>query len=334
MENCVPNLIHCNNIAEVNSYLPNNCRVITIVDPVVDSLYGKYLPEPRIVVEASEKSKSMRKIEEIALKLLDMGADREVFLLAAGGGIITDFAGFLASIYMRGVRFGFIPTTLLSQVDAAIGGKNAVNLEGYKNILGVFRKPEFTLICPEFLKSLPEKELKAGMSELLKTFLISERDCFFSVADTVEKKGYNIEMLSEWIIKASEIKFSITERDPYDMGERQLLNLGHTFAHSLEKVCGIPHGEAVSIGIKIAVSLSVKLGMLSSSEANAIFSGLKKCGLKTELPFPASSLAEAMVKDKKKSGETIRFILLESAGKAVIYPLEINKLDKYLYDLS
>lgn len=334
MENCVPNLIHCNSIAEVISYLPKNCRIITIIDPVVDKLYGDCFPLTKISVEASEKNKCISKVEELTLELLNLEADRETFLLGVGGGIITDLTGFLASIYMRGVRFGFIPTTLLSQVDASIGGKNGVNVQGFKNIAGVFRKPEVILICKDFLKSLPEKEIKGGLSELLKTFLISDRESFLAVTDLIEKSGYDTQKLSEWIDKASQIKFSITERDPFDHGERELLNLGHTFAHAIEKVSGISHGEAVPIGINIAVLISEKTGLLRSEEGDVIRKGLKKCGLEINSPVPLSSLVSAILRDKKRNRDKVRLVLLESAGKALSYPLDINKLGKYLYDLS
>ncbi|MDD2426026.1 MAG: 3-dehydroquinate synthase [Bacteroidales bacterium] len=334
MENRVPNLIHCNKIADLISYLPKNCRIITIIDPVVEKLYGDCIPFKKIVVEASESNKSISGVEKLTLELLKMGADRVTFLLGVGGGIITDLTGFLASIYMRGIRFGFIPTTLLAQVDASIGGKNGVNIQGFKNIAGVFNKPEFILICKDFLETLPEKEIKGGLSEMLKTFLISDRDSFLFVTDLIEKSGYNTQKLSEWIDKAAHIKFSITERDPFDRGERELLNLGHTFAHALEKVCKISHGEAVAIGINIAVLISVRIGLLKPQEGDIICKGLVRCGLEVNSPIPVSSLADAIIRDKKKSGDKIRLVLLESAGKAISYPLDINILDKYLYDLS
>ncbi len=334
MEKCAQNLIYCNTIADLHSHLPDNCKVITLIDPVVEDLYSQYLPHPRIIVDASEKNKSIARTEELALELLNMGADRETFLLGVGGGIITDLTGFLASVYMRGVRFGFIPTTLLSQVDASIGGKNGVNLKGYKNILGVFRKPEFVLICKDFLKSLPEKEFKNGLSELLKTFIICDRDSFFSVVDVVERYGYDTGMLSPLVDKAANIKFSITEKDPCDRGERELLNLGHTFGHALEKISGIPHGEAVSIGIVTALSFSEKLGLISDEDADIIRKGMEICHLSTVSPVPLSSLKEAVVHDKKKSGSTIRLILPTGIGKAVVHPIEVEILEKYIYDLS
>ncbi len=334
MEKCVQNLIHCSNIADLHSHLPDNSKVITLIDPVVEAIYGQYLPHPRITVDASESNKSISKTEELALELLNMGADRETFLLGVGGGIITDLTGFLASVYMRGVRFGFIPTTLLAQVDASIGGKNGVNVKGYKNILGIFRKPEFVLVCKDFLKSLPEKEIRNGLSELLKTFLVSDREGFFSVLDVVEKYGYDTVKLSPLVDKAANIKLSITERDPCDRGERELLNLGHTFGHALEKICGIPHGEAVSIGIVTALSFSEKLGLISGDDAKAIRKGMEICHLSTVSPVPLSSLKDAVVHDKKKSGSTIRLILPTGIGKAVVQPVEVEMLEIYIYDLS
>jgi len=235
---------------------------------------------------------------------------------------------------MRGVRFGYVPTTLLAQVDAAIGGKTAVNVMGYKNILGVINQPEFTIFCPEFLKSLPEKEIRAGVSELLKAFILADRDGYFNAIDTILEKGLNIEALWPFVQKAIAIKAEIVKTDPYEKGKRKILNLGHTFAHGLEKVTKISHGEAVSIGIVLAAKLSVNLGCLQLSEQIQIESDFKRIGLATESPVPPITLFESIIRDKKRSSNSVNFILIENIGKASAYPLEINKLEEYLNDLS
>lgn len=334
MENCVLNLTYCTAINQINAYLPKDCNVVVIIDASIQNSFGKYFPYPQIAVKASEKSKSFKTIEEIAIKLLDLGADRSVFILSVGGGILSDMTGFLASVYMRGVRFGYVPTTLLAQVDAAVGGKTAVNVRGYKNILGVINQPEFTLFCPDFLESLPEKELKAGVAEMLKTFILADRESYFKAIELIKEKGLDIKGLWPFIQRATQIKAEIVQEDPFEKGKRKLLNLGHTFAHALEKNIKISHGQAVSIGIVLAAKLSVKLGLLKEEDRSRIESDFLKIGLETSSPLPVSSLIDSIVRDKKRSHDKIVFIIIKEIGKADTYPLQIKKLEEYLNDLS
>jgi 3-dehydroquinate synthase len=326
-------LLSCNSLNEVSHLLPKEKRVIVIIDSNIKAIYGKYFPFPHIEVIASEKEKSLSVVADIARKLMDIEADRDTFLLAVGGGITTDIAAFTASIYFRGVDFALVPTTLLSQVDAAIGGKNGVNLDGYKNVLGVIKQPLFTLICPQFLKTLPQSDIKGGLAEMLKTLIIKDREGYCMAASLI-KRGYTLEELAPYIQKAAEIKAAIVEGDMYEKGERKLLNLGHTFAHAIEKESGVPHGEAVAIGIILAARLSVKLNILDSREASAIEEDFIKIGLETKSPLKPELLFSSMKRDKKRSGDTISFILIERIGKCVIYPVQIARLEEALYDLS
>ena len=208
-------------------------------------------------IEASEESKTMDTVMEICAWLLENNADRDALVLAIGGGITTDMAGFAASIYKRGVRFAYVPTTLLSQVDAAIGGKTGVNFDRYKNILGVIRQPEFTYICPQVLETLPKRDFLSGAAEMLKTFMIEDNgnyrkaaDLFFAMAGeySMEVHMYgedagktwrnivakNRKALTELISAAAQVKAGVVSRDQFERGERRKLNLGHTFAHAIE----------------------------------------------------------------------------------------------------
>lgn len=334
MENCALNLNYCAGINCIESFIPKDCRVITIIDANIAERYGKYFPQPQISVVASEENKSLQNVERLSLQLLDMGADRSSFLLAVGGGIISDLTGFIGSVYMRGIKFAYVPTTLLAQADAAIGGKTAVNLGGYKNILGVVNQPAYTLFCPDFLDTLPAKEMLAGTSELLKTFLLNDRENYFNCLGEIRAHGLNARTLWPYIKKCSAIKASIVEQDPYDNGIRKTLNLGHTFAHALEKLTGIHHGEAVSIGIVLAAKLSVKTGLLNHDEAITIESDFRDLGLAVKSPVKISELAEIMCKDKKRSGDSIDFILLERIGKAMIFTIKVKDLEGLINDLS
>ena len=272
-----------------------------------------------IPLEVSEERKTMETAVGITEKMLEASASRKALVLAVGGGITTDLAGFAASMYKRGVRYANVPTTLLAQVDAAIGGKTSVNLHGFKNMLGAFHMPEFTYICTEALKTLPEKELKCGIAEMLKTYLIGDASAY---SDALSK---NLD--SGLIFRAAQIKAGIVERDPLEHGERAVLNLGHTFGHAIERCSGgtIAHGEAVAIGIIMAAKLSEGLGLAAKGLAGRLEEDFKRLGLRTDCPYGIEALSEAMKKDKKDG----KFVLLKEIGRPVITTVKEDDLYKY-----
>ncbi|MBQ8048530.1 MAG: 3-dehydroquinate synthase [Bacteroidales bacterium] len=221
------------------------------------------------LLEVSEELKTLETVMDICAWMLENGADRDALLLAVGGGIATDMAGFAASIYKRGVRFAYVPTTLLSQVDAAIGGKTGVNFEKYKNILGVIRQPEFTYLCPQVLESLPKRDFLSGAAEMLKTFMIEDNgnyqkaaDLFFDISSEFtmetmvngkdERQVWkaimtrNRRQMTELISAAARVKAGVVSRDQFERGERRKLNLGHTFAHAIETLAQRDEGERFS----------------------------------------------------------------------------------------
>ncbi len=249
-------------------------------------------------LDACEASKTMDSVMKICSWLLDRGADRDALVLAVGGGVTTDMAGFAASVYKRGVRFAYVPTTLLAQVDAAIGGKTGVNFEHYKNILGIIRQPEFTYLCPQVLETLPQRDFLSGAAEMIKTFMINNEGGSYEKAvdllwnmsiesDTTEKSWLDIvhdhsAELTALISAAARVKAGVVSRDQFENGERRKLNLGHTFAHAIETLAqkraaaggvadgqacpdetaaghGITHGEAVAMGLVLAARLSDRL---------------------------------------------------------------------------
>ena len=272
-------------------------------------------------LQTSEEQKQMGTVLQLCRRLLEADASRQAFLLTIGGGITSDLAGFAAGIYKRGIRYANLPTTLLAQVDAAVGGKTGVNLDGYKNMLGAFHMPEFTFLCPEVLRTLSPRELRSGLSEMLKTFLLRDATAY---ADTVRLfAASQTEGLEKLIIKAASIKAEIVEKDPFEKGERALLNLGHTFGHAIEHEArtqgdDITHGEAVAIGIVLAASLSEKLGIAQNGLAQQLEADFKRVGLPAHCPYPTEKLREAMAKDKKADGGRVKFVLLEAPGKPVL----------------
>ena len=295
-------LVYDRNVAAPASVLAGACRASMALD-------------------ASEAAKTMDTVLAVCRWLLDAGAGRDAFLVAMGGGITTDLCGFAASIYKRGIRFGFIPTTLLAQVDAAIGGKNGVNLDGYKNMVGVIREPEFTLVCPPLLETLPTREWKGGLAELLKTFLID------NTSGGYEKAVRHPDLIGNLISVAAAVKERIVAEDLYERGERKKLNLGHTFAHAIERCSGgsISHGEAVSMGIILAARLSARLGLCAPELPARLQADFEAAGLPVQCPYSPETLAEAMEKDKKAFGGKVNFVLLRAVGEVCTVPLTVQE---------
>lgn len=330
-------------------------KTFVIIDNNLKHLSSFFKDFPQISFVSSEQNKVMDTIGEIAGKLLHLGADRDALVIGVGGGITTDITGFISSIYKRGVKFAFVPTTLLSQVDASIGGKNGVNFQSYKNILGTITQPEWIYICPELLSTLPQDEFKAGIAEVLKTFILFDKvhyrsavEYFSAVADEYALAGetgttygeiatrVDMEKLCEIIGKCARYKCGVVERDEFEKGERRLLNLGHTFAHSIEKLTGgeISHGYAVAIGIVIAARIACSMGMANEEFARILAEDLRMCGLPATLQECSATshlkirdLADAVKKDKKVTGNNIHFILPKGLEDVedVIIPIETIK---------
>lgn len=330
-------------------------KTFVIIDNNLKHLSSFFKDFPQISFVSSEQNKVMDTIGEIAGKLLHLGADRDALIIGVGGGITTDITGFISSIYKRGVKFAFVPTTLLSQVDASIGGKNGVNFQSYKNILGTITQPEWIYICPEMLSTLPQDEFKAGIAEVLKTFILFDKTSYSNAVEyfSAVAKEYaaaagtgitygeiatrvDMEKLCEIIGKCARYKCGVVERDEFEKGERRLLNLGHTFAHSIEKLTGgeISHGYAVAIGIVIAARLACSMGMANEEFARILAEDLRMCGLPATLQecsvtshLKIRDLADAVKKDKKVTGNNIHFILPKGLEDVedVIIPIETIK---------
>ena len=314
---------------------------------------------PGRLIDASEEAKTMETVMDICGWLLDNGADRDALVLAVGGGITTDMVGFAASIYKRGVRFAYVPTTLLAQVDASIGGKTGVNFDNYKNMLGVIRQPEFTFVCPQVLESLPHREFTAGVAEMLKTFMIEDDGNYQKAVDVLSEmqQGYSIlppesaadywtdcvsaysDELLYLINEAVRVKAGVVSRDQYERGERRKLNLGHTFAHAIETLAqredrDITHGEAVAMGLVLASRLSDRVfrGDMDTPTAleGSVAIDLCDCGLYPESPYTIDEMAEHMLKDKKAEAGKVHFVLLREVGDVTTYALSVDEVVKLL----
>ena len=274
---------------------------------------------PVIWLHAGEPEKTLATAERIIAELLALEAGRDTLLLGIGGGITTDITGFVAAVYKRGLPFGLVPTTLLAQVDAAIGGKNGVNFDRYKNMVGTFRQPDFVHIDPALLRTLPRRELLCGAAEMLKTFLLADGRAY--EAAITHFKGPDPEQVPVWMIRrAGEIKCNFVEQDPEDRGVRRLLNLGHTFGHAIEKCSDrYAHGEAVAIGIVMAAHFAVEKGLMQPEEAARIRSDFQSVGLPVEPPVSEADLQAAIRQDKKRTGEKLCYVLPQTIGQATLW---------------
>jgi 3-dehydroquinate synthase len=281
-----------------------------------------------------EKNKTMDTINRIMEKLVEFEADRSSFLLAVGGGIVCDVGGFAASIYMRGIPFGFVSTTLLSQVDASVGGKNGVNHEGYKNMVGVFNQPEFVICDSSMFSTLDTEEFRSGFAEIIKAGAIRDRSLFdYCRENAKEALNNDREVITRMVYDSVKIKANIVEADEKEKGERRLLNFGHTFAHAIEKITGTPHGKAVSTGMVLAARVSQKLGILTGDEVEDIMNVLMAYGLPTEAKIPVQELFKAMKQDKKREGDSIHLVLLEKIGCAITRKVSYTELQTLIDDL-
>jgi len=323
----------------VGERLENLQRYLPVAKPIIitDVNVGKLYPLDSMAAEVitvgtGEEIKTLDTVRDIYGRLVSCAADRSAFIVGIGGGIVCDITGFVASTFLRGVRFGFVATTLLAQVDAGIGGKNGVNFQGYKNIVGLFHQPEFVICDPELLKTLPQREISCGMAEIVKHAVIADSNLFTYLEQHEEDLLALDRRAIEKLVRASvRIKSSIVSRDDTETGERRLLNFGHTFGHAIEKVTGISHGEAVSRGMAIAAALSVKKGLLTSEEDKRLLTLLNNLKLPTYFGLEPKAVVNAIAKDKKREGNWIHFVLLNGIGSAIMDKISVEELEDVIH---
>ena len=344
--------------AVMDGEVADNCPAAAVIADVLNQKGA-----PGMLIDAYEGAKTMGTVMDICGWLLDEGAGRDALVLAVGGGITSDMVGFAASIYKRGVRFAYVPTTLLAQVDAAIGGKTGVNFDRYKNMLGVISQPEFTYICPQVLESLPNRDFLSGAAEMLKTFVIEDNENYYDAVGLLS--DMNVEFYSRtsqgedeqqvWqecvhnnagelvklIYEAAKVKAGVVSRDQFESGERRKLNLGHTFAHAIETLAqrrgdDVTHGEAVAMGIMLAAELSGKRAMWDEQWREIcdfhLYQRLEDDFLAVGLPincrYRIEDMAEIMCKDKKAEGAKVHFVLPADIGDVRIVDMSVEEVVK------
>ena len=351
-EICIgPNLL--NTIAIHLQGVLKRDRIFILSDDTVWSLYGEQLQHQfssqtirpiAKVMPAGENTKSWPSLESCLEWLLDEQATRDDVLLAFGGGVIGDLAGLTAALLKRGMRLVQMPTTLLAQVDSSVGGKTAINTRQGKNLVGAFYQPDLVLADLDLLKTLPERQIRAGYAEILKYGLINDP----AFLDWLSREGSAVlaldpEPLSHAVAVSCRAKASIVAQDEQEGGVRALLNLGHTFGHALEHMNGygpqLLHGEAVGTGMALALKYSARLGLMSQDQAQQGCALIRAAGLQSDVsklsggPYSANALTDAMRQDKKVRANNLPLILAKGLGNAFIYPqADLADVEAFLHD--
>ena len=324
------------NISFENFYVNHSAKrtVVVITDEHIYDLHAhkfQYV-ENLMVVEPGESCKDFETVEQALLTLQEFDVDKNSLIIGVGGGAITDFVGFLGSIYMRGIDFEFFPTTILGAVDASIGGKNGVNFHSIKNFVGTINQPKNIIIDYDFFSSLPVEAYQNGMAEVIKYGCISD-SVLFEYLENIDLESVisDNNVLKTIINTCQNIKVKFIQEDVLDNGNRKLLNFGHTLGHAIEIIQEIPHGFAVAIGMVQAARISVKLGLLKKIEFEKIKNLLGRFGLPIDCITDWQSIEKLIRNDKKKSGNTISFVVLESIGQAKTQQISFEDL-KYYYN--
>lgn len=321
-------------LRNLEHYLPDT-KIVIITDENVAHYYKKDFPPFRVIeIGLGEKIKTIETLNYIFEKFIEYEVDRSSFIVGIGGGIVCDITGMAASIFMRGLKFGFVSTTLLSQVDASAGGKNGVNFKGYKNMIGTFSQPEFVICDNELLKTLEEKEFIAGFAEIVKAGAIRDENIISYLENNYEKAlNKDADVINKLVYDSIIIKAKVVESDEKEKGERRILNFGHTFAHSFEKLTGILHGEAVSAGMVLASKLSTKLNLIQEKDFLRVRKLLENLKLPTAVNLEMAEIFKIMKQDKKREGDTLHLVLLKNIGNAIIKQVSLKQLEEMIYDL-
>ena len=287
-----------------------------------------------IVIKAGEQYKNQETANEIIAQLINLQADRQTFIVGIGGGVVTDITGFVASIYMRGVRFGFAPTSILAMVDASVGGKNGIDVGVYKNLVGTINHPEFLLYDYTFLETLPDDEWTNGFAEIIKHACIKDGKMFHNLEkNSLLKYQSSAELTGDLIRRNVEIKYNVVVNDEHETGDRKLLNFGHTIGHAIENISKLSHGNAISIGMAAACRISEKINKFDAGESNKVIKLLQKYELPVSFDFDKQKTWDILQHDKKKAGTNMNFIVLDQIGKASVQPIAMEQLHEIFKDI-
>jgi 3-dehydroquinate synthase len=308
----------------------NGRKVLFVTDANIaeKSPFIQVLPKSHVLVLApGEKTKSFASIEKIIYRCLDEQLDRDSLLIAVGGGVIGDITGFAASIFLRGIAYIQVPTTLLAMVDSSVGGKTGIDTSHGKNLVGTFYAPEAVLVCAEFFNTLPVEEVQNGLAEMIKHGAIASVP-HFEALKKIASNPPQIQKILPLVPQSIQIKRTIIQADPYESNQRKLLNFGHTFGHAIEQLSGyaVPHGHAVCIGMHMALAYMQKNNIGDPSLKKEIEDLMRAFGISLEVPFSEKEIWSVMRNDKKRHGSHLDLILLKSLGQGIIHSVEITEV--------
>lgn len=321
-------------LADLDKFV-NPQRSVLLVDEHVDQHYASQLAGwKKIIVPAGEDNKNMAVVGQLIDQLAALEADRKTTLVGIGGGMCTDVTGFVAAIYMRGVPFGFVPTTLLAQVDASLGGKNGVSQGMHKNLLGTIRQPDFILFDYTLPRTMPPAEWHNGFAEIIKYACIQDSALFHFLETNVDKALQGDVAVLQYLVERSvDTKTRIVLEDEFETGVRRWLNFGHTLGHAVEKLEHIGHGEAVSIGMVAASRLSEMKKGFPAEETERLVHLLQAYQLPVKLTSDKQQVFDIFKLDKKREKDFIHFVLLERIGQATTEPILLTELQQLLEKL-
>jgi 3-dehydroquinate synthase len=325
-----------NAFKEIKKKLKNEKNIVLLTDENVYKIYETYLNKITkniVIIKAKEKNKNIKNILKIYYKFIELKVDKSFTVVSFGGGIVSDIAGFVSSTYMRGLNFVIIPTTLLSLIDASIGGKTGFNYKGIKNLIGTFKKPKFIIPKLSFLKTLKKQEIKNGVFEAIKCALIKDKNLFLFLKNS-KKNILNLDTntIKHLYKKTKKIKQNFVKKDFKDKNIRNVLNFGHTFAHTIEENLRLSHGEAVGLGMIFSSFVSFKKAYINQKTFNEILNLINKYKNFKKLDFTKDLILSKIFFDKKKQNNEIRFILITDIGRYRIEKISLELLESYLDD--
>ena len=316
-------------IAHLREIVDRKSSIIITDENIFNAHTKRFKNWNTIVLKPGEEYKVQETANTIIEQLIGMEADRKTTLVGVGGGVITDMTGYVASVYMRGLKFGFLPTSLLAMVDASIGGKNGIDLGVYKNIVGIIRQPSFILHDMVFLNSLPQSEWQNGFAEIIKHACIKDAAMFRELqSNTLKKYQSKQTLICKLVQRNAILKTKVVQQDEFEKNERRLLNFGHTLGHALENQYELSHGQAISIGMTYASNISQQLNGFKETEK--IVGVLEKYGLPTYAAFDKEKVFNVLKMDKKREKTEMNYVLLEKIGKGVIRSIPINELENII----
>lgn len=305
--------------------------IIITDENVFASHPGKFDGWKTIVIKPGEEYKQQATVDKILKQLIAFEADRNTFIVGVGGGVVTDITGYAAGVYMRGVKFGFVPTTILAMVDAAIGGKNGIDVGIYKNLAGLIRQPDFLLFDYSMLQTLPQDQWINGFAEIIKHACIKDLP-LFELLESESLTAFQTDpaKLAALIERNVSIKTNVVLKDEFEKGDRKLLNFGHTLGHAIENNYQLLHGHAISIGMVAACNISAAISHFDASEKQRIVMLIEKYHLPSSIQFDKEKIWEILKMDKKRAGKEMNFILLKQIGEAFIFPIPFEKLKELI----